>query len=146
MAPGAGRLAPAVPAGPGLNRDTTPGSGQRISYARVSTRYQDLALQLDALERAGCARVFQAVGSGTIRKRPQLDACLGYRRADDTLVVWRLDRLGLSLRHLVDVVARRERRRLAFESLRQSIDTTTAAGKLQLHLVVLCEVWNFRSA
>jgi DNA invertase Pin-like site-specific DNA recombinase len=101
--------------------------------ARAESR-QDLALQLDALEQAGCARVFRDVGSGTIRKRPQLEACLDYLRAGDTLVVWRLDRLGRSLRHLVDVVAQLERRQVAFESLRESIDTTTAAGKLQLHL------------
>jgi len=78
--------------------------------------------------------VFRDVGSGTIRRRPQLEACLDYLRGGDTLVVWRLDRLGRSLRHLVDVVAQLERRQVAFESLRESIDTTTAAGKLQLHL------------
>jgi DNA invertase Pin-like site-specific DNA recombinase len=100
----------------------------------VSTRSQDLALQLDALDRAGCSRVFRDVGAGTIRRRPQFEACLDYLRGGDTLVVWGLDRLGRSLRHLVDVVARLERRQVAFESLRESIDTTTAAGKLQLHL------------
>ena len=97
----------------------------------MSTRSQDLALQLDALDRGGCARVFRDVGSGTLRRRPQLEACLDYLRAGDTLVVWRLDRLGRSLRHLVDVVAQLEQRQVAFESLRESIDTTTAAGKLQ---------------
>jgi hypothetical protein len=70
-----------------------------------STRQQDLALQLDALNQAGCERIFRDVGSGTLRKRPQLDACLEYLRSGDTLVVWRLDRLGRSLRHLVDVIA-----------------------------------------
>ena len=109
-------------------------AGQRIGYARVSTRQQDLALQLDALERAECARVFRDVGSGTIRTRPQLEACLDYLRTVDTLVVWRLDRLGRSLRHLVDLIAQLEQRHIAFLSLWESIDTTTAAGKLQLHL------------
>ena len=118
----------------GGDRDTAPGGGQRVGYARVSTRQQDLALQLDALKQAGCARTFRDVGSGTIRKRPQLEACLDYLRAGDTLVVWRLDRLGRSLRHLVDVVALLEQRHVAFRSLRESIDTTTANGKLQLHL------------
>jgi DNA invertase Pin-like site-specific DNA recombinase len=108
--------------------------GQRVGYARVSTRQQDLALQLDALEQAGCARVFRDVGSGTIRKRPQLEACLDYLRVGDSLVVWRLDRLGRSLRHLVDVVAQLEQRQVAFHSLREAIDTTTANGKLQLHI------------
>jgi len=124
----------AAPAGLGANGDTPPGGGQRIGYARVSTRQQDLSLQLDALEQAGCARVFRDVGSGTIRKRPQLEACLDYLRAGDTLVVWRLDRLGRSLRHLVDVVAQLEQRQVAFHSLREAIDTTTANGKLQLHI------------
>ena len=100
----------------------------------MSTRSQYLALQLNALDRAGCARLFRDVGSGTICKRPQLEACLDYLRAGDTLVVWRLDRLGRSLRHLVDVIAQLECRHVAFESLRESIDTTTAAGKLQLYL------------
>jgi hypothetical protein len=77
-------------------------------------------------QRASCARVFRDVGSGTIRKRPHLEACLDYLRAGDTLVVWRLDRLGRSLRHLVDVAALLEQRHVAFRSLRESIDTTTA--------------------
>jgi DNA invertase Pin-like site-specific DNA recombinase len=111
-----------------------PDGGQRIGYARVSTRQQDLALQLADLRRAGCARTFRDVGSGTIRRRPQLDACLDYLRPGDTLVVWRLDRLGRSLHHLVDVIAQLEQRDIAFLSLREAIDTTTAAGKLQLQL------------
>jgi DNA invertase Pin-like site-specific DNA recombinase len=114
--------------------DTASGGGQLVGYARVSTRQQDLGLQLDALEQAGCARIFKDVGSGTIRKRPQLEACLDYLRAGDTLVVWRLDRLGRSLRHLVEAVAQLEERGIAFLSLREAIDTTTAGGRLQLHL------------
>jgi DNA invertase Pin-like site-specific DNA recombinase len=100
----------------------------------VSTRQQDLALQLDALEQARCARVFRDVGSGTLRKRPQLEACLDYLRSGDTLVVWRLDRLGRSLRHLVDVVARLQEREIAFRSLHETIDTTTSTGRLTFHL------------
>jgi DNA invertase Pin-like site-specific DNA recombinase len=84
--------------------------GQRIGYARVSTRQQDVALQLADMQRAGCERIFRDVGSGTIRRRPQLDACLDYLRPADTLVVWRLDRLGRSLHHLIDVMAQLERR------------------------------------
>jgi Resolvase, N terminal domain len=86
-------------------KNTKAASGQLVGYARVCTRQQDLALQLDALNQAGCERIFRDVGSGTLRKRPQLDACLEYLRSGDTLVVWRLDRLGRSLRHLVDVIA-----------------------------------------
>jgi len=108
--------------------------GHLIGYARVSTRGQDLALQLDALTQAGCERTFQDVGSGTLRHRPELAAFLDYLRSGDTLVVWRLDRLGRSLRHLVEVVAGLEERGVAFHSLQEAIDTTTAAGRLQLHL------------
>ena len=86
------------------------------------------------MQRAGCERIFRDVGSGTIRRRPQLDACLDYLRGGDMLVVWRLDRLGRSLHHLIDVIAQLERRGVAFLSLREAIDTTTAAGRLQLHL------------
>jgi DNA invertase Pin-like site-specific DNA recombinase len=76
--------------------------GQLIGYARVSTAGQDLALQRDALERAGCDRIYDDTGSGSVRHRPELDACLDYLRAGDTMVVWRLDRLGRSLRHLIE--------------------------------------------
>src|SRR5436853_4043311 len=105
-----------------------------IGYGRVSTRAQDLALQLDALQQAGCERVYKDVGSGTIRRRPELDACLDYLRAGDTLVVWRLDRLGRSLRHLVELVGELQEREIAFRSLTEAIDTNTPAGRLQLHL------------
>ena len=108
--------------------------GHLIGYARVSTRAQDLALQLAELEAADCTRIYRDVGSGTLRERPQLTACLDYLRAGDTLVVWRLDRLGRSLRHLIEVVGELEARGVAFRSLRENIDTTTASGRLQLHL------------
>ena len=105
-----------------------------IGYARVSTRGQDLALQLDAFEQVGCERIYKDVGSGTIRRRPELGACLDYLRPGDTLVVWRLDRLGRSLRHLVEMVAELQEREIAFRSLTEAIDTATSAGRLQLHL------------
>ncbi len=124
----------ALPGARASGHDTPGGGGQRVGYARVSTRQQDLALQLDALERTGCERIYKDVGSGTIRNRPQLDACREYLRPGDTLVVWRLDRLGRSLRHLVDVIAGLEQEHVAFLSLREAIDTTTAPGRLQLHL------------
>jgi len=131
-APRSGRLPAAQDSGPS---DTPVRNGHLIGYARVSTRAQDLALQLDALEHAGCERVYQDVGSGSIRARPQLDACLEQLLPGDTLVVWRLDRPGRSLRHLIDVITGLQEREIAFRSLRENIDTTTATGRLQLHLL-----------
>jgi hypothetical protein len=104
--------------------------GQLIGYAPISTAGQDLALQRDALERAGCDRIYDDTGSGSIRHRPQLDACLDYLRAGDTLVVWRLDRLGRSLRHLIETIGTLEQREIGFRSLTEGLDTTTAAGRL----------------
>jgi DNA invertase Pin-like site-specific DNA recombinase len=106
-----------------------------IGYARVSTSGQDLALQVDALQSAGCERIYRDVGSGSIRRRPELDKCLDYLRQGDTLVVWRLDRLGRSLRHLLELVAGLQERHIAFRSLKENIDTSTATGRLFFHLV-----------
>lgn len=110
--------------------------GELVGYARVSTSGQDLALQLDALQQAGCAatRIYRDVGSGSITDRPQLTRCLDYLRDGDTLVVWRLDRLGRSLKHLIATIAELEARNVAFRSLQENVDTSTAAGRLQLHL------------
>jgi DNA invertase Pin-like site-specific DNA recombinase len=107
-------------------------NGHLIGYARVCTGARDLALQLDALEHAGCERVYKDVRVDPIR--PQLDACLEQLSPGDTLVVWRLDRLGRSVRHLIDVIAGLQQHEIAVRSLRESIDTTTATGSLQLHL------------
>lgn len=111
-------------------------STELVGYARVSTSEQDLALQLDALTAAGCQdrSIFRDVGSGSIRHRPQLDACLHHLRTGDTLIVWRLDRLGRGLRHLIETIAQLEQRQIAFRSLTENIDTSTASGRLQLHL------------
>lgn len=108
--------------------------GQLIGSARVSTAGQDVALQCDALKRAGCARVYSDTGSGSIRHRPELDACLEYLRVGDTLVVWRLDRLGRSLKNLIETVEELERREIGFRSLTEGLDTTTAAGRLTMHI------------
>lgn len=105
-----------------------------VGYARVSTVEQDLALQLDALQRVGCERTFEDTASGAASSRPHLDACLDISASGDTLVVWRLDRLGRSLRHLIDVVAELERRAVGFRSLTEGIDTTTAAGRMTFHV------------
>lgn len=105
-----------------------------IGYARVSTGKQDLALQLDALERAGCERSFTDTASGALKSRPELQACLDHLRAGDMLVVWRLDRLGRSLRHLIETIAELERREIGFKSLTEGVDTTTAAGRMTFHI------------
>lgn len=105
-----------------------------IGYARISTGRQDLALQLDALERAGCERHFTDTASGALKTRPELEACLGHLRAGDTLVVWRLDRLGRSLRHLIETIAELQARDVAFRSLTEGVDTTTAAGRMTFHI------------
>jgi DNA invertase Pin-like site-specific DNA recombinase len=106
-----------------------------IGYARVSTVDQNPALQLDALNTAGCDPVFSDHASGAREKRPDLDRCLGYLRSGDTLVVWRLDRLGRSLRHLVTLVADLGERDIGFRSLTENIDTTTAGGRLIFHVM-----------
>jgi DNA invertase Pin-like site-specific DNA recombinase len=105
-----------------------------VGYARVSTDVQNLDLQIDALADAGTGRVCRDTGSGSIKHRPELDACLDYLRAGDTLVVWRLDRLGRGLKHLIDLVEQLQQREIGFRSLTEQIDTTTPAGRLQFHL------------
>jgi len=108
--------------------------GDLIGYARVSTVAQDAALQHDALQAAGCDRVFSDTASGALDDRPELTRALDHLRAGDALVVWRLDRLGRSLRHLVDTVSALADRSVGFRSLQESIDTTTPGGKLVFHL------------
>jgi DNA invertase Pin-like site-specific DNA recombinase len=101
-----------------------------IGYARVSTHDQQPDLQADALADTGCQRVFIDTASGVVAARPQLERCLDHLRSADTLVVWRLDRLGRSLRHLIDTVSQLEERGVGFRSLTESIDTTTPSGRL----------------
>ncbi len=105
-----------------------------LGYARVSTGAQDLALQHDALNAAGCLRIFKDTASGALDDRPQLAELLDHLREGDTLVVWRLDRLGRSLRHLIDTVTALADRGVGFRSLRESIDTTTPGGRLVFHV------------
>ncbi len=105
-----------------------------MGYARVSTAEQNPDLQVDELTAAGCWRVWNDQASGVLDRRPQLDAVLEQLRPGDTLVVWRLDRLGRSLRHLIEVVTGLDERGVGFRSLRESIDTTTAGGRLVFHL------------
>ncbi len=105
-----------------------------IGYARVSTLEQNPQLQTDALSTAGCQRTFTDTASGTTTERPQLSACLDHLRAGDTLVVWRLDRLGRSLPHLLALICQLEAREVAFRSLTEAIDTITAGGRLVFSL------------
>ena len=106
----------------------------RIGYARVSTQDQRPELQLDALAGAGCEQVFQEKLSGKDRDRPELETCLKVLRKGDALIVWRLDRLGRSLKDLVDIVNALEDRGVGFQSLTESIDTTTPGGRLIFHI------------
>ncbi len=105
-----------------------------IGYARVSTAEQSLDLQQDALTAAGCERIYTDVASGARIERSGLAEALGYLRPGDTLVVWKLDRLGRSLRHLIDLVNALHARPVGFRSLQESIDTTTPGGKLVFHV------------
>lgn len=107
---------------------------QRIGYARVSTDDQNLHLQRDALEKAGCQVIYEDKASGKNTERPELEACLKALRSGDTLVVWRLDRLGRSLGDLVKLVTTLEEQRIGFESLQEKIETTSASGKLVFHV------------
>ncbi|MDP9354471.1 MAG: recombinase family protein, partial [Chloroflexota bacterium] len=105
-----------------------------IGYARVSTGEQILDLQLDALAKAGCGKLFTETASGAKADRPVLEEVLGYLRSGDTLVVWRLDRLGRSLQHLIETVTALRERGIGFRSLTEQIDTTTPGGKLIFHV------------
>ena len=109
---------------------------QRIGYGRVSTDDQNLDLQLDALHNAGITddRIYSDTASGKDAERKELAACLKALREGDTLVVWRLDRLGRSLPDLVRIVAELEQKGVAFESLTEKIETGSAAGKLVFHV------------
>ena len=105
-----------------------------IGYARVSTHDQNLDLQLDALHQAQCERIFQDKSSGAKAARIGLDDALGFMRAGDVLIVWRLDRLARSLKHLIELVEALERQGCGLRSLQESIDTTSSSGKLVFHL------------
>jgi DNA invertase Pin-like site-specific DNA recombinase len=115
----------------------TNGVQQLIGYARVSTTDQSLDLQRDALAKAGCTQVFADEGiSGTATTRPQLDKCLKSLKPGDTLVCWKLDRLGRNLSHLIATITELGARGVMFKSLTETmIDTTTAQGTLMLGIM-----------
>jgi DNA invertase Pin-like site-specific DNA recombinase len=101
----------------------------KIGYCRVSTDDQNPDLQLTALKRAGCKRIFTDKATGTHVKRPQLTKCLTTLQAGDVLIVWKLDRLGRSLRDLITLLDDLKAREVAFRSLTEAIDTTTPTGR-----------------
>lgn len=105
-----------------------------IGYARVSTQEQTLDLQKDALEKIGVSRIFTDVISGAKEERKGLDEALAYVREGDTLVVWKLDRLGRSLKHLIETIQKLNNRKIGFKSITEQIDTTTSGGKLIFHI------------
>lgn len=105
-----------------------------IGYARISTSDQSTDLQRDALLAAGCSRIFSDEMSGARADRPGLKQALDYVREGDTLAVWRLDRVGRSVAHLIEVVGELERRGVALQSLTEQIDTSSPSGKLVFHV------------
>lgn len=106
-----------------------------IGYARVSTQDQNLELQLQALQDIGCARIFSDKKSGRQKDRKGLEDALSHIRPGDTIVVWKLDRLGRTVKQLVDLVTDLERDGINFKSLTDNIDTTTSAGRFFFHLM-----------
>jgi len=106
-----------------------------IGYARVSTTDQNLDLQTDALTRAGCEKLFTDTASGAKSDRIGLTEAINYARSGDTLVVWKLDRMGRSLQHLIETTKALHAKGIGFRSVQEAIDTTTPAGKLFFHMI-----------
>ncbi|MBW1615588.1 MAG: recombinase family protein [Deltaproteobacteria bacterium] len=105
-----------------------------IGYARVSTDDQTLNPQIDALKSAGCEKIFTDVASGAKTERPGLKQALEFCRSDDILIVWKLDRMGRSMSHLIKTIQMLEQKQTGFQSLTEKIDTTTAGGRLIFHV------------
>lgn len=109
--------------------------GKLVGYARISTVNQDITLQLEALVRAGCNDIFSEQSCGAREDRPELRKCLEHLSPGDTLIVWRLDRLGRSMPHLVSLISNLLEKNIAFKSLCDGIiDTSTASGELTFHI------------
>ena len=119
-------------AGTGLGIAKT--EGMKIGYARVSTIEQNLNLQRDALKAAGCTKIIEDTASGGKAKRDGLERVRELLRPGDVLVVWRLDRLGRSLKHLIELMAELEGQGIGFQSTTEAIDTTTPGGRLVFHI------------
>jgi len=106
-----------------------------IGYARVSSEDQNLELQTDALEKAGCARIFSDKISGMGKKRPGLENVLSHLRTGDTFVIWKLDRLGRNLKELISMVGKFDSEGIHFQSITDGINTTTPAGRFFFHVM-----------
>lgn len=106
----------------------------KIGYARVSTKDQNLDMQIDDLKKIGCEKIFTDKISGAKKDRPGLDEALNYVRKGDVLVVWKLDRAGRSLKHLIELVNLLNEQEVGFVSIKENIDTTTSTGKLMFHI------------
>jgi DNA invertase Pin-like site-specific DNA recombinase len=105
-----------------------------IGYARISTSDQKLEPQIDALKKIGCEKIFSDIASGAKTARPGLEEAVNFCREKDTLVVWKLDRMGRSMSHLIETVTRLESMGIGFRSITENIDTTSAGGRLIFHL------------
>lgn len=106
----------------------------KIGYARVSTKDQELNLQIDALKESGCEQIYQEKISGAKKERPELQKMLAQLRPNDVVVIWKLDRLARSLTDLVELVTEIENKEAGLQSLNDPIDTTTPSGKLVFHI------------
>jgi DNA invertase Pin-like site-specific DNA recombinase len=106
----------------------------KIGYARVSTKDQNFGLQIGALQKAGCEKLYREVVSGARTERPVLDRVVDSLRTGDVLVIWKLDRLGRSLKHLVELINTLRERGVGLQSLNDPIDTTTPQGRLSFNL------------
>lgn len=106
----------------------------KIGYARVSTQDQNLELQIDALQKAECEKIFNEKASGASKERPELARLLDQLRKGDTVVIWRLDRLGRSLKHLIDLVTEFEKLEVRLISISDAIDTSTPSGRLVFNI------------
>lgn len=106
-----------------------------IGYARVSTDEQNANLQIDALQRAGCDKIFIEKQSGAIRERPELQRALTYSRTGDTFMVWKIDRMARSISHLCDILERFRARNIILKSLTEPVDTSTPVGRAMLQII-----------
>lgn len=107
----------------------------QIGYARVSSKDQNLELQIDELKKAGCKKIFSDKKSGINKKRPGLDDALSHLRKSDTFIIWKLDRLGRNLKGLIEFVGKLEKDGIHFRSLTDGIDTNTPAGRFFFHVM-----------
>jgi len=106
-----------------------------LGYARVSTKDQNLDLQIEALKKAGCDKIFREKISGALKVRPELDAMISQLRAGDTIVVWKLDRLGRSLKNIIDLVLDFNQKQVVVKGLTDGVDTSTSNGRLFLNIM-----------